>query len=272
MWREVLFLGLNAAVSAGAPARPFYAMDNGLNQIKSFDDKAAVLKELGYAGIGWRPGHTAEMLKALDKHGLKMVSSYIGLKVDAEKPSDPSSLAEEIELMKPHGTILWIYLTKGKNANDELAIKLVREVSDIAEMANLKIAIYPHAGFYVATAADSLRMAKLVDRPNVGSGFNLCHFLMQNDSTKLEETVRSLKGRLVLVSINGGDDGERMPMNKALQRLDKGSFDNRRLLKVLDEIGYAGPVALQCYQVPGDNRDNLKESMDAWKTLNSETK
>ena len=79
-----------------------------------------------------------------------------------------------------------------------------------------------------------------------------------------------MKGHLSLVSTNGGDNGKHLPLNKAIQRLDQGSFDNRRLLKVLDEIGYKGPVALQSYKVPGDDRDSLKASIKAWKDLNKE--
>ena len=59
--------------------RPFVAMDNGLSRVKDLNAKAALLKELGYAGIGWRPGRTAEMLKALDAQGLKMFSTYVSV-------------------------------------------------------------------------------------------------------------------------------------------------------------------------------------------------
>lgn len=47
-------------------ARDIAPFDNGLNDIESLVDKAKFLKQLGYSGTTWRPGNTADILKALD--------------------------------------------------------------------------------------------------------------------------------------------------------------------------------------------------------------
>ena len=44
------------------------------------------------------------------------------------------------------------------------------------------------------------------------------------------------------------------------------AFDNG--MNLLDEIGYTGPIGLQCYNIKGNDRANLKKSADAWKALN----
>ena len=38
-------------------------------------------------------------------------------------------------------------------------------------------------------------------------------------------------------------------------------------LKTLKELGYKGPIGLQCYGIGGDTREHLARSMAAWKTL-----
>jgi hypothetical protein len=67
---------------------------------------------------------------------------------------------------------------------------------------------------------------------------------------------------LMLVSINGADpDGN---WDRLIQTLDRGDYDVYAVLVKLRRFGYDGPVGLQCYQVPGDRRENLKRSIEAW--------
>ncbi len=251
--------------------RELHAFDNGLTRIKSFKEKAAVLKELGYDGICWRPGAKPdEMLDLLDKHGLRMLSTYVGGRVDAENPGFDKRLAEEIETYRKHGTIIWLNLGRGKDAGDEIAVKLINEVADLAARAGLEVVLYPHVGCYVETVEDALRLAKKVGRPNVGMSFNLCHFLKTDDEKNLEAVLKKSAPHMKLVSINGSDSGDtrKMSWDRLIQPLGDGTFDNRKVLKILDEIGYAGPIGLQCYSIQGDDRANLARSMTAWRKLN----
>ena len=68
-------------------------MDNGLNDEahSTLEAKAALLQELGYDGVGWRPGQVAEMRRELDRRKLKMFSFYVGARIGAdEEPFDPN--------------------------------------------------------------------------------------------------------------------------------------------------------------------------------------
>jgi hypothetical protein len=38
-------------------------------------------------------------------------------------------------------------------------------------------------------------------------------------------------------------------------------------LKQLADGGYQGPIGLQCYAIPGDPRENLQRSIQAWRRL-----
>ena len=129
--------------------------------------------------------------------------------------------------------------------------------------------LYPHVGFYVSTNADALRVVKKVDRKNVGTSFILCHFLKQHDEAEMEQVIRQSLPHLMLVSINGADSGDtrNMGWERLIQTLDRGTFDNARLLRLLDASGYKGPIGLQCYSIKGDIRDNLKRSKQAWDAI-----
>ena len=106
------------------------------------------------------------------------------------------------------------------------------------------VVLYPHVGFYVARLEDGLRIAKKVDRKNVGTAFNLCHFLKLDDARNLEAALQQALPHLDLVSINGADQGDtkRMGWNRLIQTLDRGDFPLDELLTTLKRLGYDGPI------------------------------
>jgi sugar phosphate isomerase/epimerase len=152
---------------------------------------------------------------------------------------------------------------------DAEAVRVIRAVADLAGRSQLPVVLYPHTGFYVADDRDALRIVKLVDRPNVGTSFNLCHFLKQHDPAELEQVLADSLPFLRLVSINGADAGDTRTMgwDRLIQTLDRGSYDLLPLLRQLKAAGYSGPIGLQCYAIPGDFRANLRRSIEAWKRL-----
>jgi hypothetical protein len=48
---------------------------------------------------------------------------------------------------------------------------------------------------------------------------------------------------------------------------DKYSVDVGKFLRTLTELGYKGPIGLQCYGIGGDTREHLARSMEVWKKL-----
>jgi len=132
----------------------------------------------------------------------------------------------------------------------------------------LRVALYGHKDMYIETGEDGLRIARKVNRKNVGCSVNLCHELMCGNGDRLLEILAVCARRMTLVSINGADkDGK---PNGFIQTLDKGSYDVLPFLRQLRAVGYKGPVGLQCYNIPGDITENLKNSMAAWKRLSGQ--
>ena len=266
--KALISLCLAALLPAtAAEPRPLFAFDNGLNAVPALEGKAELLAKLGYQGIGWRPGHTAEMLAQLDKHGLEMSSTYVVLKASASGCPVPASIVTEIDVLKGRNTIVSLAI-QGKST-DEIVVPALRKIAGLAARNGLNVALYPHVGLFTDTDANCLRLARLVGRPNVGVGFNLCHFLKQNDESTLEETLRAAAPLLRIVSISGADSGDtrHMQWDRLIQPLGRGSFDTRKLIELLDKIGYRGPVGLQCYQIKTPPAEHLAQSMDAWRAL-----
>jgi sugar phosphate isomerase/epimerase len=158
-------------------------------------------------------------------------------------------------------------VTGGKyGQDDDRAAAIVGEIADLAADRGLRVALYPHSGFYVATTADALRLAALVDRENLGVSINLCHELMTDQGDKLDATIRQAAPRLWMVSINGADAKQPgFGWDRLIQPLGRGDFDVAGFLRRLRQAGYDGPIGLQCYAVSGDPAENLRESMAAWK-------
>lgn len=253
---------------------PFFVLSNGIQDAKhpTPESQAKVLAELGYDGIAPSGTHgIPEMLAALDRHGLKMYGLYVGANLDADQPKYDPGLPSAIKQLKGRTTHIWLTVRSKKHrpsadTGDDRAVEIIRELSDLCKKSGIRIALYPHTWFYVQRVEDAVRVAKKVDRENVGVTFNLCHWLKVDGPKNLQKRIALARPYLFLVTINGADiDGT--SWDRLIQPLDRGTFDNAVLLKMLQTAGYTGPVGLQCYAVPGDKVENLRRSMAAWRRL-----
>ena len=263
----ILFLAaLLPAAHAQKLSHPFFAFDNGTgrDQKLPLEEQAELVKRTGYAGLGYTGAlRVPEMLQALESRGLKMFSIYVAARVDGDKPTYDPALPEAMRQLKGHGTVIWLTVQGTAPDGEERAVRIVREVADLAATSGLRVVLYPHLGFYVGRIEDALRIRKLADRPNIGITFNLTHFLAVKDEPNLDLRLREARPYLEMVSINGAE--HEGGWDRLILPLDRGEFDVLGFLKKLAALGYKGPIGLQCYQVPGDIEDNLRRSMAAWR-------
>lgn len=249
--------------------RPFFALDNGLNGVKSTEDQAALLKKLGYAGMCTRPSRASQaMVDAFDKHGLKLMATYVVIPAgDAPTPA----LEKHFELIKEHKTVVWLSISthKGQPATDEQAADTARQVVDLAAKHGLETCLYAHVGFHTDTVKSCERVHKLAKRPQLGLSLTLCHFLAQNPHTELEATLKRIAPQLMLVQVNGANQLEqhKVDWKQLIQPLGSGTFDVGRVIKTLDEINYQGPVGLQCYNIKNPATEHLAASIKTWNKL-----
>ena len=259
-------LGGNVTAAEHQP-NPFFAFDNGVGREAKWSptEQAATLKAVGYDGIGYTGFEQfVERQKAFQEQGQKIFSLYVPCFVDKPEPYSPQ-FKQAIPRLRGTGVMLWLTV-QGKATNDDAAVRIVREIGDLAAASGVRVALYPHKGLFVATTEDSLRVVRQVARTNVGVSLNLCHELAAGNGSRLEAITKDSLPYLYLVSINGADHTG--GWDKLIRPLDEGSYDVAGFLKSLRALGYTGPVGLQCYNVRGDQRENLRRSMAAWQKFN----
>jgi sugar phosphate isomerase/epimerase len=260
----------------GGVQNPFFAMLNctGADSGASLPERLKILKDLGYAGTSYSGVEgLEEVLRALDVSGLELFALYIGVNLDpGASPYDPG-LEEAIRLLDGRETIIWLYLRSEVHKPssveaDPRAVELVGKIADMAKGPGLRIALYPHIGFWLERVEDAVRIAEKVGRENVGVTFNLCHWLILDDAATLEARLESASPHLFVVTLNGISRDVKPDAREGwIQPLDQGSYDLEPFLRSLRRLGYTGPIGLQCYGIEGDFRENLERSMTAWRAL-----
>lgn len=170
-------------------------------------------------------------------------------------------------MLKGSDTIIWMTLRDGKRGEqDEEAAGIVREIAGLAAQSGLKVSIYPHAGFYVSTAEDAVRIAKRVNQPNVGVTVNLCHELFAGNAGRLDAVVKTAAPYLNLVSINGASAmPDKGPKAWDTLPLGSGTYDVDAFLRLLNNAGYKGPIGHQFFGVKGDDNEKLERAIAGWR-------
>ena len=282
----VLILALTAALSqalaqpaapaapAPAPGLPFplFAMDTGTRDEahRTPASQAAMLQALGYAGVDHSgTAGLAEFIATLSAQQLQLFAVYSGLAIDDD--ADPAAHDAALAALKDRGACLWLPLTSrsvppSSPAGDALAVPRLRQLGERAAGVGVRLAIYPHTGFWVERVEDAVRVAAKVDLPNVGVTFNLCHFLRVSGDQDVYAALQSAVPRLFLATVNGAERGG-SDWPELIQTLDRGSYDVYGVLLALREFGYAGPIGLQGYGIGGNAEDNLRRSQAAWRAF-----
>ena len=267
-----------AELTTNSVVRPeFFVFENGIKLPPA--ELAATLKEIGYDGLSASGYEVKPLLKEFSARGLKLYNTYLTPTFDAATNALTGQVRQLIDDLQGSGAAIWIAIravTKdGKKVapsspeGDETALARLREIADYAEPRGVKIALYPHTWFWTERVEDVMRLANKLNRPGVGATFNLCHWLKVEGDRDPVRVLKAALPRLFFVSINGADNGDtkKQDWNQLIQTLDRGSYDVAGFLSRLREVGYGGPVGLQCYNVKGDQKENLKRSLAAWKNF-----
>lgn len=260
---------------AEAQRPPFFAlcMDTHDSQHRNLQEQAQLLKELGYDGAGhlWLD-QVKERIDTLDAAGLKLVQVYLRVNVAPDKEAYDPRLKATLPLFKGRDVMMALLISglpPSDPGGDSRAVEIIREIADLAKESGTRVALYPHSGDWLERVEDGLRLVRKAERANVGVMFNLCHWLKVDEEAHLKPLLAEALPHLFAVSLHGADHAADIKTGKGnwIQPLDSGAFDVRDLLKTLSDLGYRGPIGLQCYGLEGDARVHLTRSMSAWKKL-----
>ncbi len=271
-------LSAEQASSAGL-SNPFYAMDTAFaphfrKSALSLEQGLALVKELGYAGVGWlekSPVAVKSDLAEIEKHGLKMYAIYSHAQV---APNGDLTVSKDalpvMKVLNGRCDIFWVHISgkgpaiKTLTGKEPLVAKL-RSLADTAKASGLRIAVYPHLGDWAERFGDATRLAKLVDRPNFGVSFNLCHCLATGDEARIPALLDDARPVLFTATICGADSGVHAPdkalWKKLIQPLGQGTFDVGIVLGKLRQIGFpARSVFRDTASPPSRARSSLPRS------------
>lgn len=255
---------------------PFFPFDNGVGRgVWPPKVQAETVKKLGYDGMHYNytnPVDFAVKIAACKEAGVPIKAMYIYTFVDKPGASYDKGIPDVIKQLAGSETTIWLTLRDGKRGQqDAEAAAIVKEIAGLAAESGLKVSIYPHAGFYVATAEDAVRIAKIDRLPNVGVTVNLCHELFAGNGDRLAEVVKTAAPMLTLVSINGASPvAGKGPGAWDTLPLGSGSFDTKAFLKLIYDSGYRGPIGHQFYAVKGDDLQKITTAIEAWKQIKPE--
>lgn len=265
-----------AAGEGQAAVWPFFPFDNGVGRgVWPAPKQAEIVKSLGYDGIHYNytnPKDFASKIAACKAANVPIKAMYIYTFVNKPGSAYDPGIRDVIRMLKGSGTMIWMTLREGERGQqDSDAASVVREIAGLAAESGLQISIYPHAGFYVSTAEEAVRIAKIDHLPNVGVTINLCHELFAGNSERLGEVVDAAAPYLNLVSINGASPiPGKGPKAWDTFPLGSGSFDTTAFLQLLNAKGYRGPIGHQFFAVAGDDMEKLTKGVKTWKEIKPE--
>lgn len=252
------------------PIWPFYAFANSLRTVRGLEGKCKLLKDLGYVGIEYNISpRLPKMLEALDKHGLALNAVYTVPWLEA--PADPK-LAGAIKQMKGRTTRIEMAIRSKKlkrsdPAGDEMAVAMMKQVSDWCADTGPVVSVYPHTGMWTERVDDGVRLAKKIGRKNVGTNFNLVHWHLVKQPRPVEVVLKEALPHLFSVTINGGFKNKK---GRKIWSLEKGDYDVLAFMATVKKVGYTGMVGLQGYGVPGPSQEHLARSMKEWRRICTE--
>ncbi len=252
--------------------RPFVAMHTGTGP-GSPAEQARLTLDLGFDGIAWGSDRVSEVRAAAEVAGGDLWSAYHVLDLADPEGTGIDQLRAAMGAMAGGPGMVWLALRSSFPRDLEwpvgveergVALALLADLAELAEATGVELALYPHAGFWMETDGAALSLAEELDSPRVGVCFNLCHFLKVQEGADPAATLRASGSRLLAVTVNGADvEGESWA--KLIQPLGSGDHDLGGLLKVLDEVGFDGPVGLQGYGIRQPAPVHLRASMGAWR-------
>ena len=261
--------GFDGGATAGLP-NPVFAYEFG---DISPAQQAGFAREYGFEGTVFdHAQQMPERLRALDEAHLQLFFLWLTVDISNGQIKYEPGMEAAIEALQGRGTVVWAAVqggdAEGGTGAEERAIQAVDRISDLASRSNLRVALYPHYGFYLARFRDIVRVAERVGRSNVGVTFNLCHELRSGFDPQFAQLLDQAMPRLYGVTINGADRQGR-DWDTLIQPLGRGDYDVTKLVRTITKAGYRGPFGIQCYGLKGDPGVYLKQSMTAWRAISA---
>ena len=265
----------------GAKARGLCPFSMGGLKEKTGSESAALLTEIGYAGIILRPNnvqHLNEYLDVSDSYGEKFQVHAVYIALNMERQGmDLKKIKDVIDVLAARGGgILWMSIKQGGSTEPiETANELYQQVVEYAAGKNVDVVLYPHGGdYYYTNAKPALPLINQVDNPRFKIMINLPHELGAKEESTLEETFEKAKGKIGAIVITGAKSAN----TGAAVPLSLSKYDLRKFMGLIRDSEWKGPIGfinpIRDGVYPDDGipfpQDYLTHDMKEWKKLCTE--
>jgi sugar phosphate isomerase/epimerase len=260
---------------------PLFVFNNGVKDsiYDTVEEQMQLLLDNGFPGMEKQGlNNFDEVYQALQDNNLQLYTIYVNINLDnPQQPFDPR-LEAVFKKIAGTETMPWFFVTSKQYAPsssefDTLVVPIIQRVADLAQQYDVRVMLYPHRGFWIEKVEDAIRVARKVNRRNLGMTFNLCHYLANcyelnlDPWEQLPALAQAAMPHLFAISLNGADATPRNPddiWTSFIQPLGEGSFDTYAFLKSFLNLGFEGPVGLQCYSINQDKAQHLQKSRQTW--------
>ena len=189
--RVLIVFGILATGPVVSATPPFFVMDTCIARAEPAV-ALPLIKQIGFDGYGDSEKTVLANLPLLNRERMRLVNVYFVFDLAADQPILKEDLRAKLDQLAESGpTALWIaiqhvsgpagQIDSSDVAGDELVLEKLKELNAYARPRNLRIALYPHAQFWLQRVEDAVRIAHALDDSNVGITFNLCHWLKTYD-------------------------------------------------------------------------------------------
>ncbi|WKN42431.1 sugar phosphate isomerase/epimerase family protein [Tunicatimonas pelagia] len=277
----LIWLAIASVASGQTLDNPLFVFNNGVKDsiYDTVDEQIQLLLDNDYPGMEKQGlDNFDEVYQALREDNLKLYTVYVNINLDDPAQPYHPQLEEVLKKIAGTGTMPWFFVTSkqyppSSAEYDSVAVPILQQVADLAQQHDVRVMLYPHRYFWIEKVEDAIRVARKANRRNLGITFNLCHYLANRYNldrdpwAELPALAKAASPYLFAISLNGADA---TPSDASdiwasfIQPLGEGSFDTYDFLKTFLDLGFDGPVGLQCYSIDQDKAVHLKKSHQTW--------
>ena len=238
------------------------------NKNRTPEERAQMLNNLGINKLAydWREKHVPtfdDELNALKKHNIKLQSFWY---YSGPNPENDKNFATIIELLKRHNvkTQIWTMITGIKDLDGmtqeqkiEAVSKPVKYIAEKAAEAGSSVGLYNHGGWF-GEPENQVAIIENLKLPNLGIVYNFSH--SEEQIHRFPEFYPKILPYLYAINLTGLQGG----IPAKVVPVGQGNIEYK-MMKIIEESTYSGPVGIINEDFAPDAEDGLKMNMEGLK-------
>ncbi len=278
-----VMLMMSTSLNAQKSGKKLYAKDNLIawcivpfdNQKRTPEQRAQMLNGLGINKLAydWREKDVPtfdDELNALKKHNITLQSFWY---YSGPHPENDKNFATIIDLLKRHNvkTQIWTMITGIEGLDSmtqeqkvEAVSKPVRYIAEKAAEAGSSVGLYNHGGWF-GEPENELAIIEKLKLSNLGMVYNFSH--SEEQIHRFPDFYPKILPHLLAINLTGLQGG----IPAKVVPVGQGNIEYK-MMKIIEESSYAGPIGIINEDFAPDAEDGLKMNMEGLKKYLKEYK